>query len=263
MVDQKDGVLGDVILVNGAPWPVLETRPARYRLRLLNASNARRYRLALDPQPPGGGGLVQIGGDGGLLGRPRRHDELELAPAERFDTVVDFSRYRPGTRVRLVNRLGSGTTAEVMRFDVTPGPVPDDSAVPDRLARVERLDPKAAVATRTFVFQQSADGWTINGLPYLPGRALARPGLGSTEIWRFVTDFHHPIHLHLDHFQVLSRNGAGPGPYDAGWKDTVDLRPAEGLEVAVRFTDYAGAFMLHCHNLEHEDMAMMGDFVTG
>jgi FtsP/CotA-like multicopper oxidase with cupredoxin domain len=61
---------------------------------------------------------------------------------------------------------------------------------------------------------------------------------------------------------VVGRNNRGPGAYDAGWKDTVDVRPAGGVEVAVRFTDYAGAFMLHCHNLEHEDMAMMADFVT-
>ncbi|WP_245206240.1 multicopper oxidase domain-containing protein [Kitasatospora sp. RG8] len=143
-----------------------------------------------------------------------------------------------------------------MRFDVSAKPVRDDSALPDRLAAVERLDPGAAVATRTFLFQQSGgDGRTITGLPYRPGRALARPRPGTTEIWRFVTDFHHPVHLHLDHFQVLSRNGGSPGRYDAGWKETVDLRPAEAVELAVRFTDYAGTFTLHCHNPEYEDMA--------
>ncbi|WP_245687343.1 multicopper oxidase domain-containing protein, partial [Streptacidiphilus griseoplanus] len=134
---------------------------------------------------------------------------------------------------------------------------------PERLGTVERLDPARAVATRTFAFRQSrSSGWTVNGLPYLPGRALARPRLGTVEVWRFVTDFHHPVHLHLNHFQVLSRDGRAPGPYDGGWKDTVDLRPAQAVELAVRFTDHRGAFMMHCHNLEHEDMAMMADFVT-
>ncbi|WP_307848791.1 multicopper oxidase family protein [Microbispora oryzae] len=259
-----NGVLGDVILVNGAPWPVARTDPARYRLRLLNASNARRYRLELDPQPPGGSALVQIGSDGGLLDRPVGHDALEIAPGERFDVVVDFSRYRPGTKVRLVNRLGSGGTAEVMRFDVTGRDRGDDSAIPGRLsAGAVRLTPQRAVATRTFSFRQRRDGtWTINDLAYRPGRALARPKLGTVEIWRFVTDFHHPVHLHLDPFQVLSRNGREPGPYDSGWKDTVDVRPSEAVEVLTRFTDYQGAFLLHCHNLEHEDMAMMADFIT-
>jgi FtsP/CotA-like multicopper oxidase with cupredoxin domain len=47
-----------------------------------------------------------------------------------------------------------------------------------------------------------------------------------------------------------------------GWKDTVDVRPAEAVEIVTRFTDYTGSYLLHCHNLEHEDMAMMADFDT-
>jgi spore coat protein A, manganese oxidase len=70
------------------------------------------------------------------------------------------------------------------------------------------------------------------------------------------------VHVHLDPFQVLGRNGFGPGAYDAGWKDTVDVRPAEAVEIVTHFTDYPGRFLLHCHNLEHEDMAMMADFDT-
>jgi spore coat protein A len=258
-----NGVLGDVILVNGAPWPVLAADRARYRFRLLNASNARRYRLALDPPPPGGRGLVQIGSDGGLLDRPVAHDELDIAPAERFDVVVDLARYRPGTRVRLVNRLGAGPAGAVLRLDVGTARVRDASAVPDRLSRIAAPDPRRAAATREFRFEVRGRRWTINGRPYEPGRPAAVSRLGDLEIWRFVTDFHHPVHLHLNQFQVLSRNGGAPGPYDRGWKDTVDLRPAEAVEVAVRFTGYRGRYLLHCHNLEHEDMAMMAEFQTG
>jgi hypothetical protein len=65
-----------------------------------------------------------------------------------------------------------------------------------------------------------------------------------------------------EQFRVLARNGAEPGPYDQGWKDTVDVRASESAEVAVRFTDIPGRYVFHCHNLEHEDMAMMADFVT-
>ncbi|MFF7456828.1 multicopper oxidase family protein [Kitasatospora sp. NPDC008115] len=261
--EYMNGVLGDVVLVNGAPWPRAEVDRARYRLRLLNASNARVYRLELDPQPPGGDALVQIGSDGGLLEEPVAHDAVEIAPAERFDLVVDFSRYPPGSSVRLMNRFGGGRTEEVMLFEVGSSPVSDDSAVPERLCTLERLDPEAAVATRVFGFRRSRDGdWRINNQGYRPGRALARPALGGTEVWRFFSDVHHPVHVHLNSFQVLSRNGRDPGPYDEGWKDTVDLRPAEAVEVLVRFADYPGSYMLHCHNLEHEDMAMMADFVV-
>jgi spore coat protein A, manganese oxidase len=262
--DYMNGVLGDVILVNGAPWPILHTDPARYRLRLLNASNARRYRLQLDPQPPGGSALVQIGSDGGLLAQPVSHNDIDIAPAERVEVVVDFSRYQRGTQVRLVNRLGAETTAEVMRFDVVGTDRFDDTAIPERLSNTDTaLDPHRAVATRTFLFRQGKKGeWTINDLPYEPGRPLAQPRLGTTEIWRFITEFHHPVHVHLNSFRVLSRNNRAPRRLDVGWKDTLDIRPAEAVEVLTRFTDYTGSYLLHCHNLEHEDMAMMADFVT-
>ena len=75
-----------------------------------------------------------------------------------------------------------------------------------------------------------------------------------------MSDFHHPVHVHLSHFWVLSRGIGAPGAYDHGWKDTVDLRPAEEATVLVRFEDYPGRYLLHCHNLEHEDMAMMANF---
>lgn len=259
----RDGVLGDIILVNGAPWPVLPVDRARYRLRLLNASNARRYRLRLDPPPLGGGGLVQIGSDGGLLDHPITHDDLPIAPAERFDVVVDFHRYPPGARVQLTNTLGSDATARIMRFDIATGPAPtDDTRIPHTLAAPHTLDPAGARTTRTFAFQSYPGGWRINGCLYQPGTDIARPRLGDTEIWRFTTDFHHPIHTHLGQFRILTRDDRPPRPSDHGWKDTIDLGPAETAEIAVRFTDYPGRYLLHCHNLEHEDMGMMADFTT-
>lgn len=256
-----EGVLGDVVLVNGAPWPVAEVDAARYRLRILNASNARRYRLALQP----GGEFVQIGSDGGLLAAPVRHRALTVAPAERFDVVVDFSRYPVGSEVTLVNLLGRGTTGQVMRFRVV-RPARDDSRVPARLSTVEPLDPATTTGYREWRFSRGRvhghQGWTINGLPFDPSRIDARPRLGDVELWRLSSDLHHPVHVHLDPFQVVSRGGQDPGLFDGGWKDTVDLRPAEDVEVAVRFTHHRGRFMLHCHNLEHEDMAMMAAFAT-
>ncbi|MCW2623324.1 MAG: hypothetical protein QOF66_5571 [Mycobacterium sp.] len=259
-----NGVLGDVVLVNGAPWPVLETDPARYRFRILNASNARRYRLQLDPPPPGASAFTQIGSDGGLLASPLNHDAIEIAPAERFDVIVDFSRYRPGTQVQLINTLGTQSSTQVMRFDVVGADRSDESTIPQRLSQsFAPLERSRAVTMRTFLFGQGRSGvWTINNRPYKPGVPQATPRLGDVEIWRFITDIRHPIHVHLNHFQVLSRNNKPPGSYDHGWKDTVDVAPSQAVEIIVRFTDYHGTYLVHCHNLEHEDMAMMADFVT-
>jgi len=255
------GVLGDVVLVNGVPWPVAEIPAARHRLRLLNASNARRYRLVLDPPPPGGPALIQIGTDGGLLDQPVAHDAVELAPAQRFDVVVDFGRYRPGQQVDLRNEFGDRTTAAVMRFRITQA-ADDNSRIPDRLTGTPA--PAPPVITRDLHFRHGTvhgmPGWTINGEPFHPDRSIADPRLGSTEIWRLSSDFHHPIHLHQASFRILGRGIGGPGPYDHGPKDTIDLRPAEQASILVTFDDYPGRYVLHCHNLEHEDMAMMGAF---
>ncbi|GAA3452248.1 multicopper oxidase family protein [Dactylosporangium matsuzakiense] len=254
------GVLGDVILVNGAPWPVADVDAARYRLRLLNASNARRYRLVLDPP----GALVQIGADGGLLERPVRHDAVELAPAQRLDVVVDFSGYPLGQDVTVLNTFGEGPTGRVMRFRVVRAAT-DDTAVPAALPGEPGLSPGPDAPARTMQFRHATvggmAGWAVNGAPFTPGAVHARVRRGAVEVWRLASDFHHPIHLHGATFRVLARSNGGPGPYDAGWRDTLDLRPAEQATIAVRFGPDPGRYVFHCHNLEHEDMAMMGNVV--
>jgi spore coat protein A len=252
------GVLGDVVLVNGRPWPYAEVDRARYRLRLLNASNARRYRLRLDPTPPED--IVQIGSDGGLLARPLRHEAVQLAPAERCDVIVDFSAYTPGQRVRVLNDLGTGPTEHVMEFRVGHATT-DDSRIPDQLSHVPELRESDAQVTRRLLFQNTGGemGWTINGAAYAPERPDVTVRRGTTEAWHLVSDFHHPVHLHLAHFQIVARGIRGPGEHDHGWKDVIDLRPAERATIVTRFEDHPGRFVFHCHNLEHEDMAMMGN----
>src|SRR5215216_2635951 len=261
-----EGVLGDAILVNGVPWPFMEVSNTRYRFRILNASNARRYRLALEPEPSEGAPFVQVGSDGGLLGAPIPHRTITIAPAERFDVLIDFSRYPVGTKVTLKNRLGDGTTSRVMRFHVV-RKEKEESTVPKRLSDMsafEALGKSGPRLTRKFSFTRAAPNgqvvWAINGKVFDPSRINARPKLGSTEIWEFSTDVHHPVHLHLVHFKVLSRNGRRPLPKDAGWKDTVDVLPGQVVRVICRFDGYRGKYVFHCHNLEHEDMMMMANF---
>jgi spore coat protein A, manganese oxidase len=249
------GVLGDVILVNGAPWPKLEVANTKYRFRVLNASNARQYELALEPA----GSFVQIGSDGGLLKAPLTHRTVQISPAQRFDLIVDFSRYAPGTLVTLLNGAGSGAAGKIMQFHVV-RTEKDESTIPPRLSTIVSANVSDAVTTRVFDFSyQGMQGWTVNKLPYDPARMDARPKLDTTEIWRLQTDFSHPLHLHLVQFQVLSHSGR-PGPYDAGCKDTVALGPGQTANILVKFSGYRGRYVFHCHNLEHEDMAMMANF---
>jgi spore coat protein A len=200
-----------------------------------------------------------------LLEHPVTLPDVDIAPGERYDVVVDFSVYPVGSTVDLVNDLGTGSTRDVMRFQVARRGA-DDSRVPELLSRTATLDPARAVRTRDWRFRRGGPdegpAWVVNGRGFDPLRADAEPRLGEVEIWRFSTDLRHPVHVHLNAFQVLSRRGDAAGRYDAGWKDTVDVAPRETVEVAVRFTDYAGRYLLHCHTLEHEDMAMMALFRT-
>jgi spore coat protein A len=285
------GVLGDVLLVNGVAWPRHEVDGTQYRLRLLNASNARRYQLALDPPPPTGSPFVQIASDGGLLAGPVPRDSVTLASAERAEVIVDFGSYPVGTLVNLVNRLGTGSTVPVLQFAIVRA-APTTTSIPPVLSVIEPLQPSQARATRTFAFQlrrgsmtglsagSVAPGhgvepggdqgggagqlmWMVNGRPFEPAVDLASPGLGDVEIWRLMTDLLHPVHVHLNPFQVLRRGGRAPGAGDLGWKDTIDLVPGETAEIIMRFCGYPGRYVFHCHNLEHEDMAMMANFSVG
>ncbi|MEV5573421.1 multicopper oxidase family protein [Spirillospora sp. NPDC052269] len=261
--DYMAGVMGDVILVNGAPWPVHEVDAARHRLRILNASNARHYELEAVTDEGRRLDLVQVGADQGLLASPVTHQTLPMAPAERYDVIIDFGKTKVGTRVRLRNRLGKGRTREVMAFRVT-RQAKDDSRVPKTLSHdVPTWRRAEATRVRDFSFRagrmDGGHGWLIGGKPFDPTRTDVTVPLGSTEIWRLVADVHHPVHLHLVGFKVLSRGGRAPRPQDAGLKDTISLRPGETAEIITRFDAYRGRYLFHCHNAEHEDMGMMAN----
>ncbi len=192
---------------------------------------------------------------------PIAHDRILTSPAERFDVMVDFSRYPVGTEVTLKNVRGKGRTEDVMRFVVARSEK-EESAVPERLAPdLDFPDLAEAETTRRMSFIAGVMGGmsTINGRVFDPERIEADPRLGSTEIWEISADPSHPIHLHLIHFKVLSRDGGPPGPYDAGWKDTVFMEGGT-VRVIAKFDGWPGKYVFHCHNLEHEDMMMMANF---
>lgn len=138
---------------------------------------------------------------------------------------------------------------------------PDNSTIPAQLAPDwETLDPAQAEVTRRIILRRAGKRFQINGKEFDPNRTDIYPRLGSTEIWEIFADIPHPFHMHLAHFQVLSRNNRAPAPCDIGWKDTVRVGPREMVRVIAHFTPYRGKFMYHCHMLEHEDLGMMDNF---
>ncbi|HEY2801554.1 MAG TPA: multicopper oxidase domain-containing protein [Chthoniobacterales bacterium] len=260
------GVFGDTLLVNGAIQPYFEVARRKYRFRILNSSNARIYTLALSS----GDDLVQIASDGGLLAAPVSRSAITVSPAERVEVVIDFANYPLGTSLILKNQ---DTTApritDIMRFDVVRDE-PDNSTVPAILRpelKKQRVIPGGGdPVERTFTLEPGTiDGrsvWTINGQLYDPARIDAAPHLNATEIWTFQNNsgLRHPMHIHDIEWHILDINGVPPAPGDDGLKDTF-LVPAHGtVRVMGTFTDYLGDYVSHCHNLEHEDHAMMFNF---
>ena len=272
--DVMQGYLGDRPFVNGAEFPYRGVGRALYRLRILNGSNARIYDLALSDGTP----LTLIGTDGGLLDQSMPLDSIFLGPAERVDVLVDFSGHAPDSRVLLQSRpfqipggmgmgmgggSGQGRAMDLMEFVVVDS-APEAVSVPTALASLPPVPSVSGAARQTFRFTSMMSRHLINGRTFSMERVDARIPLGATELWSFVntSPMPHPVHMHGGNFRVLSRTG-GRGqvlPWERGLKDTVLLLPFETVEVAVRFEEHRGLFLLHCHNLEHEDEGMMLNF---
>ena len=264
--DNHKGVMGDVILVNGAPWPKMNVSKRKYRFRVLNASSSRAYKLALST----GADLIVIGSDGGLLGAPVRTKDLRIGMAERYDLIVDFSQYPIGTKVilqnlGLPNNKDYDRTNQVMRFDVVSQEF-DESSIPNTLRPFAPLLRSSAVRERRWTFEHRNDMWEINGKTWDKNRIDANPGFGDIEIWTFITngrDWFHPVHVHLVDFQVLERNRQPPLPYERGWKDIVYGGEDDNIQVIAQFKPNRGKYIMHCHNTVHEDHDMMTQFQVG
>ena len=294
-MEQMIGFLGDWIMVNGRPDFALSAATRPYRLRILNGSNSRIYRLAWKDGSP----LTVIGTDGGLLAKPAYRHYVMLGPGERIELWADFSSYSVGSETALVSLpFDAGVTGGGRRGRGMMGSgaaLPNGAAfpvfkvkfnrrgkttnkLPDQLSEIGFNRTEEAVNAgypKQFHLLMRHMAWTINGRSFQMEAVAAeeRVKLNSMEVWEFINtgggsgmmgmmDMPHPIHLHGMQFQVLERRGVTHKGYvDEGWKDTVLLMPGERIRLLVRFGDYPGLFLYHCHNLEHEDLGMMRNYL--
>ncbi|MEO8213179.1 MAG: multicopper oxidase domain-containing protein [Myxococcales bacterium] len=298
--NQMVGFLGDRIFVNGQQTPAFTVRAGSYRLRLLNGSNSRIYKLAFSDLRP----ITVIGSDGGLLAAPVSKPYVVLAPGERAELWTDFAPSSSGQELWLESRafsaaggmmmgggmmgrgdaggrggLANGAPFRVCRFLVSGGG--------ERLALPSRFEPLAWRADAEVVnlgrprrvdVSMSMMRWQLNGRSFEMTEVAPeeRVKLGSTEDWEFrniggMMAMAHPLHLHGGQFQVVERELAPgwhasaatlqAGLIDEGWKDTFLLLPGERVRLRMRFERYPGLFLYHCHNLEHEDAGMMRNFL--
>lgn len=293
-MERMMGFLGEKIMINGKPDFVLPVATRAYRLRLLNGSNSRIYKLAWRHGEP----LVIIGTDGGLLGKPVRRQYVMLGPGERLELWADFSRLSVGSERALMslpfkesmmeqgmmgrgmmnrNLLPNDADFTIFRLKVV-NKEKETLSLPERLSRIRRHKLEEAINhrnPRTFRMSMQHMNWTINGRTFRMEEVAEeeKVQLDTLEVWQLENDggsmgmmgmmrLAHPIHLHGPQFQVIERRGARHKGYvDEGWKDTVLLMPGERVKILVKFTDYTGLYLYHCHNLEHEDMGMMRNYL--
>jgi len=243
--------------------------PRKYRFRVQNGGPSRFYELYLSTGQP----FVVISSDGNILPKPLVKPSLSLSVAQRHDVIIDFSMYKPGDQIVLENRLeqlhGRGPTGRlltpgepVMRFDVVPLKGPDNSQVPTTLRELPDIDLSEVAQERLWVFDYDGGLWTINRQPADMAVVNAEIVKGTAEIWTLRndgSDWSHPIHIHFEEFQILEFNGKRIRPDDVRFsrKDVVTLGPFDECKVFMRFRDFTGRYIMHCHNVVHEDHAMM------
>jgi FtsP/CotA-like multicopper oxidase with cupredoxin domain len=258
------GFRGDTILVNGAVSPRMTVRRRLYRLRVLNASNARSYTLKLG----NGRQMLQVASDGGLLERPVARSSVLIHPAERVELLVDFRGFKPGSEIVLQNTDGeSPGVRNVMRFDVERGGGAEEFRLPrGRMRTMEKLpEPSKSYRFDLSLLSNSGVQWQISSRGFDPARIDARPKLGTTELWQWHNPSNrvHPMHLHGMLFRIVERSSGVIHPADRGWKDTIGVLPGETATVQPWFVPYTGKYVFHCHALEHGDKAMMLQLEVG
>jgi spore coat protein A len=287
------GLWGDVVLVNGKPWPVMKVKPAIYRFRVLNASISRSYRPRLSNGDP----LYVVATDGGLMPKPQPVSEYRHGGAERYELLIDFRRFAAGTKIDLTNlsnpnNIDYDHTNKIMRFEVV-ADSPDGpgdkriTAIPGSLVSSEAMSLTTAQATNKAAlrFERLNGEFAINGKTWLDVEdsgftsVITNPKADEVGLWTLENKsggWFHPVHVHLVDFQIVSRstNGGKPHAWEKGPKDVVYVGEGETVQLLMRFTlnkgggttangNAGGRYMIHCHNLPHEDHDMMQQFAVG
>jgi len=285
-----DGILGDKFLVNGKIQPFFQVKPRRYRFRLLDMGPSRFYEFFLtdlnnlSTRNP----FWVISNDGNLLPRTVQVESMRIGVAERTDVIIDFRPFA-GKSIYLENRLnqknGQGPIVSsecvdangnpvpeivsagqgnlLVRFDVDSHLVRDHSEEPSEMRFYDLPEIVPPRITRSFRFDRLNGQWSINGQFISDQCDTIRLGVkqNSVENWVLLNqsgDWTHPIHIHFEEHQIMSRNAVEPPlAVEHSRKDVSRLQPNERVQLFFRFRDFHGRYPMHCHNMIHEDHAMM------
>ena len=263
---------GSLITVSGQRNPQYEIeQDGLLRLRLLNASSSRFYRLRLEDHP-----MHVIATDGGVIAAPQGVDELVLAPGERRDVLIQGTRESGSYRLTNLpydrgsaGMMGGGANAtpvDVALF-VYRGRAERQLQLPRALSNVAVLPP--TTVRRTFELTDTMGmipgrgmgmRFRINGREFDGDRIDTRVRLGAVEEWQFVnaTTMDHPMHIHTNPFQLVGADGQP----ERAWRDVVVVKARSTARLRIRFDEFSGKTVQHCHILDHEDLGMMGTILV-
>ncbi|MDC7239878.1 MAG: multicopper oxidase domain-containing protein [Spirochaetales bacterium] len=260
MHDVMQGYIGNTLLVNGASDAELKVPGGTYRLRVLNGSNSSIYRIRFSDGRP----FTVIALDGGFLPDSHRMEQLILTSGERYEILVDF---KPDEEVEVITDIYNSESYTALKIETTSEEAfytdHPEQFRPYEISMADRPD-----GTRRFVMEsRGMSGFMINGKTMSLRRIDERVQIDTTEVWvvenpatGMMMRLPHSFHVHDVQFLIRSINGEPPPPWLSGPKDTILLFPGDVYELILRFEDYEGIYMYHCHFLEHEDSGMMGQF---
>jgi len=260
MHDYMQGYVGNMMLTNGAVSPELNIPGGTYRFRLLNGSNSSIFRVQFSDKRE----FTVIASDGGFLPESVEQSSIIISPGERYEILVDL---KTAEEVNLTTDIYGGDTYKTMEIKTSeesgkyfnhPG-----SFIYEKVAYNMNSDRQRNFRMET----RGMGGFSINGKRMDINRIDFTLPSDSTEIWTITNvrtgmmQIPHSFHVHDVQFSIISFNGQKPGPLRSGPKDTILLMPGDEVVIALRFEDYTGIYMYHCHFLEHEDLGMMGQFL--
>jgi FtsP/CotA-like multicopper oxidase with cupredoxin domain len=252
------GVTGNVHLINGISDPFVEVEPKTIRFRILNGANARIYNLTFED----GHDFHQVAGDSSFLPKPVKMKNFVIAPGERAEIVVDFSKLAGKTLF-----FGDGINQRALMKVIVKKTKPIQTTLPKTLLHVDDYNNAKAVNKRVFELNMRMGWLGINGKQMAMDRIDEVVKKDTFEIWEIKNPSPrpHPFHVHGTAFKIISRNGQKPLRNELGLKDTVLVYGRETVQIMVVFNHEASKnrpYMYHCHILEHEDAGMMGQFVV-
>jgi FtsP/CotA-like multicopper oxidase with cupredoxin domain len=280
---------GDKWVVNGKIQPRLTVRRRKYRFRVLNTGPVKTWNLSLIRPDGTQAPMTVVAVDANFTTSPfvLTDRPLTVFVASRFDIVIDFAAFPAGSSVYLREAAAQNVGVVVadpapglpignvlMRFDVVnrePWFPADTPPVPGTL--IAMPNPIVPDASFQWDFTLVGGQFLINGLPFDHNRVDHVVLKGTSEEWTLANDvaagnWTHPVHIHFEEGRIISRRvrvSQNPDvfqdvpllPEELGRRDVYPLPPQHRVVLRQRFRDFVGRYLIHCHNMNHEDDFMM------